>query len=404
MDIAVSPITAKASPSMLAAALLCFAAGSLYAWSSMIPALLARYGVGVQQAGQVFSVAIVAFSLAVLIFPHLPIALKSSHGAAGAGLLASISLAAATMAPNFGIFLICYSLGFGAMSGIIYIQTVELAAKSAAPAILTPMMVAAFGLGGVVFGPAIRALVALDWQLMALLPVALTLLAATGLVLAFPSRLTTTSTPDQTAPDITTAAPVRFSQVAFLWTIFAFGSGAGLMILGLASAIIEDRGATATFSATVLAAVALANTGGRLSVSALGRWLSPILIASLSPALAGIGLLTMIISPKLYVGGIGLTLVALSYGLMASAVPVLTRAITSTLTFGHTFSLVFTAWGVAGLVSPWLAGASFDLTGSFTGALYFGLASTVIALTAIALYARSTSPFASGRATSRHGD
>ncbi|WDR06266.1 hypothetical protein PSQ90_02035 [Devosia rhodophyticola] len=378
---------AKARLPMLAAALLCFAAGSLYAWSSMIPALLVRYDVGVQQAGQVFSFAIVAFSLAVLLFPYLPAPMKSSRAAAAAGVLAAISLVLATVAPGFDLFLLFYSLGFGAMSGIIYIQTVELAAKSSAPAVLTPLMVAAFGLGGVVFGPTIRALVALNWQLAALLPVALALIVAAALVFAFPAheQAASTATNRDTAPII---APPRAGHVALLWTIFAFGSGTGLMVLGLASAIIEDRGAATALSATVLAVIALGNTGGRLSVSLLGQWLPPIIIAGLSPILAAIGLLTLIISPNVYAGGIGLTLVALSYGLMASAMPVLTRALTSTLTFGHTFALVFTAWGVAGLLSPWLAGTSFDATGSFTAALYFALASSLIALVTIAAFAR----------------
>lgn len=372
---------------MLSAALLCFAAGSLYAWSSIIPALLVRYGVGLQQVGQVFSFAIVAFSLAVLIFPYLPIALKSSRAASVAGLLAAISLVSAVLAPSFVLFLCLYSVGFGTMSGIIYIHTVELAAKSPKPAIRTPLMVAAFGFGGVVFGPAIRALVAIDWQMAALLPVALTLLSAAALVFIFPSS----TVPDPAAANekaSSVTASVHFGHVALLWTIFAFGSGAGLMVLGLASAIIEDRGATTTLTYIVLAAIAVGNTSGRLLVSLLGKWLSPIVVATLSPTTAGIGLLTLIISLNVYASGIGVTLVAFSYGLIASAIPVLTRAITSTFTFGHTFALVFTAWGVAGLLSPWLAGISFDATGNFTASFGFALASSLIAFLAIILFSR----------------
>jgi hypothetical protein len=46
--------------------------------------------------------------------------------------------------------------------------------------------------------------------------------------------------------------------------------------------------------------------------------------------------------------------------------------------FARRFSVIFTAWGVAGLLSPWIAGAIFDDTGSFGGAIMVALIATLV--------------------------
>ena len=54
--------------------------------------------------------------------------------------------------------------------------------------------------------------------------------------------------------------------------------------------------------------------------------------------------------------------------------------------FTAVYGRIFTAWGLAGIFAPWLAGKLFDTTGGYTAALVFSAVSLVIAgLTAVAL-------------------
>ncbi len=73
----------------------------------------------------------------------------------------------------------------------------------------------------------------------------------------------------------------------------------------------------------------------------------------------------------------GLVATATGYGLLASAMPTLVGSLFGKHVFAHFFSIVFTAWGVAGLVAPWIAGVIFDNTGSFDAAILAALISTV---------------------------
>ena len=365
---------ATATPTLMRqiapAGLLCFAAGSLYAWSALIPALRARYAVGVAEAGQVFSLAIVAFSVAVMVAPRLPQRARGLTGAAAAGVLAALATALAVLAPDYRLFLVCFSLGFGTMSGAIYIFTLEIAAASRSPGMATPLMVAAFGLGGVVFGPLMRRLVAAGWGTGALFSVALTLLLAAAVVLAM-RRAPVVGLTSAEVADAEFPGSVRI--LVLLWLTFGFGSGAGLMTLGLASTLIEDRGASVGLSSLVLAGVAIGNTGGRLSVGLLARHLKPALIVVLSPLLGIGGLMLLTLLPNTLVSAAALTIVATSYGLLASAMPVLTRSVSGAQGFRKAFSIVFTSWGVAGLVAPWLAGKIHDVTGSFSLAIVLAM-------------------------------
>lgn len=374
-------------------ALLCFAAGSLYAWSAMVPALRARFEVGVAEAGQVFSFAIVTFSLAVLLAPMLPRRARGLNGGVVAATLAALATALASLAPSYALFLLCFSFGFGAMSGAIYIFTLELAASSRAPAVVTPLMVAAFGLGGVVFGPLLRWLVAVGWRTEALLAVSLTLLGAVvvALLTGRESRL-----PAAPEPVAAAARPGNAGALILLWLAFAFGSGAGLMILGLAATLIEDRGASVGLSSLALAGVAVGNTAGRLSVGLLARVWKPAHVAALSPLLGLVGLVPLMLLPDPRSGAIALSIVAASYGLMASAMPVLTRSIFGAHGFRRAFSIVFTGWGAAGLASPWAAGLLHDATGSFDLAIGLAAGSCVLSMLACGAVAARTKPAPGG--------
>ena len=357
----------------------CFAAGGLYGWSGLIPALQATFFVSTESAGLVFSLAIVAFSAAVYAAPRLPDRLRGPTGAAVAGMAGVAALIVAAWAPSFAVFLVAYSLGFGAASGAVYILALEVAGRTGKANLSTAIMVASFGLGGAAFGPAFRFLVAADWGMNALLVLA-AVLAGTSLVALLVTR--------PLADDVHESGPMPqpkrpatgHGDILLLWTAFATGSVAGLMILGLATAMIESRGGGVGLSGFALACIAIANTAGRLSVGVLAGAIPVGLIAAAaslmsSAALAGAGFAT---SPEMV--AISLAAVAAGYGMVASSFPNLTRSLSGPAAFGRTYAVVFTAWGLAGLLSPWLGGRLFDATSSFDAALAFAFGASALSV------------------------
>ncbi len=357
------------------AALACFAAGGLYGWSALIPALHEAYATNTAQAGMVFSLAIVCFTVAIALTPRvlagLPALRVIAAGAAGGALM----LGAASAAASFELFLLTYSLGFGVASGVIYILAVAMAASSKRPQLATAGLVAAFGLGGAVLGPIFRLLSATGLDVLLYLAVPMLIIAALAWWVGKP-RHTAPIVPPRTL----TITAANYRPLSKIWLIFGLGSMAGLMIIGLATSIVETRGGSVALSSVALSTIAIGNTAGRLSVGILASWLRATrgITGAMLITLAGLILAGLVTTPAL--SACALTLVALGYGLLASSIPVVTQQVFGARHFHAAFALIFSAWGMAGLTSPWLAGALFDYWGNYLPAIMFATLTTLAAL------------------------
>ena len=65
----------------------------------------------------------------------------------------------------------------------------------------------------------------------------------------------------------------------------------------------------------------------------------------------------------------------IGYGMLISAIPAVIRQSGGAAPFPTLFGIVFTAWGMAGLCGPALAGLVFDLTASYDTAILLAFAS-----------------------------
>lgn len=365
----------------LTAVVMGFGAGALYGWSALAAPLQQAFDVGTAEIGMVFSIALVSFTVAVLLAPAFTRLMGSDRVLAVGALAAALCTTLAAFAPNFALFVALFSVGFGTASGLLYSTVLTIAAQSPRPQLVTPMFVTVFGLGGVVFGPVWKILAAADWGLTALLPLSALLLIASLLAWFTGNRKTVDgvqvkqSATDSVAAPATSATP---GQLLHIWLIFASGAFAGLMVLGLAAEIIEAGPSTLFLTSAVLAGVALANTTGRLSGAAFGKAAdSPLNGLHVSALITLVGLTTVLLAPQGLAVGIGLVLIAGGYGLLASTITMLTARQTRPADFQRHFGLVFTAWGAAGFVAPWLSGIIFDRYGDFSLAYLIAVSTTV---------------------------
>ena len=360
-----------------ASLLLSFSAGTLYAWSAVAPGYMDVFGLGVGDAGMAFSFAICAFTLAVFFGPRIRSNRNPVGNAAAASCVGMAFVTAAMFAPSEWLFLLCYALGAGGICGLIYIDTLTVAAASRSPARVTPLVVAAFGLGGVLFGPVLRQLGALGLGLFVLVPVAVSFGIAGLAGFAAVRGRWSAGIEQAIAPQ---AQPVNRFLLVMLMVCFGTCAGAGLLVLGLSSSIVEKSGGSLALSTGAIAGVALTNMIGRLSVSVLCAVLRPtgIVVLASAVAVAGAAILNLAGTPEMLT--VGLVLVGLGYGMIASGIPVLCTAAFGTQGFSRAFPQVFLSWGLAGLTAPWLAGWLFGQTGDFAATCRLTLALTVAAL------------------------
>lgn len=164
--------------------------------------------------------------------------------------------------------------------------------------------------------------------------------------------------------DYTWRQMLRTRQFYFLWLMFVLSSSAGVMMIGhLAS--IATKQAGIVNSALIVSLLAVSNASGRVGGGILsdktGRRNTMLLVFSsqLLNMLAFISYTTM---PLIVLG----TFVAgFSYGSLMSVFPSTTADNWGMKSYGANYGVLYTAWGVSGVVGPLIAGWTVDKTGTY---------------------------------------
>ncbi|MBN2438517.1 MAG: MFS transporter, partial [Deltaproteobacteria bacterium] len=151
-----------------------------------------------------------------------------------------------------------------------------------------------------------------------------------------------------------------------LWFMFAFGSGAGLMIIGNVTTIAKIGKIEAGF--ILVALLAVGNALGRIIAGVLsdkiGRLWTMLIIFLFQAALmmvlrVGLTDMTVFIVVSMLLG--------FNYGSCLSVFPSATKDNFGLQNFGVNYGLVFTAWGAGGLFFPFIAGKMFEEAKKITG-------------------------------------
>jgi OFA family oxalate/formate antiporter-like MFS transporter len=164
---------------------------------------------------------------------------------------------------------------------------------------------------------------------------------------------------------------MRTPQFYLLWFMFACGSGAGLMIIGKLAKIVElQSGSAAGF--ILVALLAIGNASGRIIAGVLSDRIGRTSTMFLVFVVQAILMFTLRMQSWLGLLVVYSMLIGFNYGACLSLFPSATKDYFGLKNFGVNYGLVFTAWGVGGLVLPILSGRIFDATGSFSGAYVVG--------------------------------
>ncbi|MEP5630861.1 MAG: hypothetical protein ABJP79_03165 [Tateyamaria sp.] len=368
--------------------LACFGGGSLYGWSGYLPTVRAQFGVSNASASMVFSLALLSFTLGVLLgpylFAHIPMRYRL-------GLLAGLSVLALSIAGasvGFAGFVLSYGLCFGFVAGALYNYAISTASASVAAPVLVPFSVAAFGLGGAVFGPAHVWLTAAGWGLWSLAPalVCLAFVAILALVMRpFPAL----EEDGQARPE---PMIIPDKMIVTLGIIFAAGSCSGLIVLGFASQILPRGADGVGLASLAIFLAAIGNTLGRLCAAITAdRFGSALAImGALVLSMITLGALIFASVPGVVVGL--LFLVAFAYGQLAATMPLLVKSMVSGAAFSRSFGWVFIGWGVAGLLGPWSAGWLMDVTGSVHISLILCILLAALSLWLVSGFIKSDRP------------
>jgi MFS transporter, OFA family, oxalate/formate antiporter len=351
--------------STAAAVLVMASIGTLYTWSIFVAPIEAAFGQSRAAVSLVFSVATTAFTVGMFAVPWLLPRRTPQTIALLSCLLAATGLA---LAAGDSVWLVILGFGvlFGLANGLGYgssLHVVQVAAPHRT-GLFTGIAVSSYMLGSVIGSPLLGAVLEVSsyrsafWILAAYFAAAGTL----AFVLLQRSRVGGRLAHRETEP---LQPPASRGAMTSLWLVFFLSSLVGVMVLAHAAPMAASLPGGARHLALAAMLVALGNGAGRLA----GGWLSdqvhPRALVSGAPALIGVALAAAVAVPTLEVLLAALCVIGIGYGCIAGCLPaILTRAYGARAA-PALYGRLFTAWGLAGLLGPYVGGILFDLRGDY---------------------------------------
>lgn len=154
-------------------------------------------------------------------------------------------------------------------------------------------------------------------------------------------------------------------RITAIWIAYGSGVTAGLMAIGHAAGIAAAAGFAGWIAAATIA-------GCNLAGSLLCGWIfdkvSHRSILTSLPLLGAMALLALSFFPTQTLAFLGV--VGFTYGGIIATYPAAIANLFSGESGPRAYGRIFTAWGTAGLLAPWLAGQIYDWDGTYTTALW----------------------------------
>ena len=185
------------------------------------------------------------------------------------------------------------------------------------------------------------------------------------------------------AADLTQWESLRTSSFWMLWLAFMFASSCGLMVIGsLKDFGVREGGLSDAEAEGALGLLALFNALGRITWGSVSQWIGArrtLVTISLLQALMVLALLRM--GGRAWTLEIAACWVGMQFGGNLALFPLLTAEYFGVRHLGANYGLVFTAYGVGGVLGPMLAGGVWDVLGSYEWAYLPAAVGCLLAMT-----------------------
>jgi MFS family permease len=354
------------------------ALGVLYTWSMFKDAISKEFGWKGEQLNDPYALCCVVFAFAMILAGRCQDRLGPRITASIGGLLVGAGLVVISRSDSYLVWVMGFGVLVGVGIGFGYSSATPPALKwfpSSKTGLIAGLVVAGFGLAPVYLSPLSRYLLAQYGLRGAMLVYGI---AFTCVICGLAQLLVN---PPSTLTPARTSSPApanlfRDPSFYLLWILYFIAAGAGLMVISSISGMARKSMGEAAFVA--VAVMAIGNAAGRVIAGMLsdriGRRATlglvlgaqAVLMFAAVPATSGKG-----IAPWIIV--VVATLIGFNYGANLSLFPSFTKDLWGLKGFGMNYGILFTAWGVGGLVLSRLqqmltakAGGSF--TSSFTTA------------------------------------
>ena len=342
------------------------ALGVLYTWSMFKPAIEKDFGWKGSQLNDPYALCCLVFAFTMILAGRCQDKFGPRVTASIGGLLVGAGLVLISTSNSYAMWLLGFGVLVGVGIGFAYSSATPPALKWFPPAktgLIAGLVVAGFGLAPVYLAPASQYLLGHFGLQKSMLIFGV---AFTAIVCGLAQMLKNPPQGFIAAPQNSAAAtPVANHSTAgemlrspvfyLLWTIYAIGAGAGLMVIGSVSGMAKKSMGEHAFIA--VAVMAIGNAGGRVVAGILsdkiGRRWTLMLVLFIQAALMFIAMPVTASKETLPFAIVLLaTFIGFNYGANLALFPSFAKDFWGLKNFGVNYGVLFTAWGVGGLVFP----------------------------------------------------
>ncbi len=367
------------------------ALGVLYTWSVIKAAIPVEWGWTAAQKSDPYALACFVFAIAMIPAGRLQDKIGPRWVATIGGFAVALGCIIAGLA---GSSYLGFVIGFGIFGGIGigfgYAAATPAAVKwfpASKTGLVAGFVVAGFGLASVYIAPTAQALLNAYGVSATMIIFGVAFLVIVVTLAQFlrnpPPGYVPVDSMAHTRPkhiaasrppvDIDWHQMIRTSNFWMFWVMYVFGAAAGLMVIGSAASMAKASLGQSAFMA--VAVLALGNAGGRVLAGVVSDKIGRQLTLFFAFLIQGV----MVLIP-LYFRDNGAALmfalfvIGACYGANLTLFPSATKDHFGLKSFGLNYGVMFTAWGVGGLILPRIAGMVKDVTGKEDMAFYIASA------------------------------
>ena len=378
---------------LIGGVLMNLALGVIYAWSVFVQPIEAEFGWTRSDTAVVFTIAILSIGSWFVVAGFLQDRFGPRPIAAIGGTLYALGFFLASQTESLIWLYVAFGALAGAGNGFGYAVPIPVCSKwfPDKRGLAVGLVVGGYGAGSGIFGPLAASLIPeIGWrstmQLYALLFLVITLVAAWLLRnppagYQPPNWAPVAQAAASSRRDVPTADMLKTNTFYFLWVAYCLGSAAGLMVISQLVPFGTAAGLSAAAASLGLTLGAVGNTGGRV----LSGWMSDT-FGRLNTLRLMI-LVSAIAMPLFYIFReqavlfyLFIIIVYYCYGTLLSVFAATSADFYGTKHLGVNYGLLFSAWGVAGLLGPVIAGNVYDRYGNYQLAFYLAAGLSIVAL------------------------
>jgi len=372
------------------------ALGSLYAWSVFVAPLEKEFGWKRSDTSSVFTWAVVVFALTFIVAGRLQDKFGPFWVSLTGGVLVSLGFFLCSYTHSLTYLIVCFGVIGGLGNGFGYSTPIPVMAKwfPDKRGLAVGLAVGGYGGGSAIFGPLAN---------LKLIPAygvhtTFQILGGIFLVMTVFGAFLLRNPPAGYKPPGWTPAPASKSAATtyefspgetlrtpafyLMWVAYALGCSAGLMVISQLVPFGKSVGIPSASLITMsLVVAAIGNASGRI----LSGWMSDALgrLNVLRLMIA----VSMVAMPILYQVGSNVTLLYIvvfivywCYGTQLSVNGSTASDFWGTKNAGINYGMLFTAWGVAGIIGPRIGGVLFDKYKNYQMAFYWAAGLALVAL------------------------